>query len=222
MKKLTAVIALAALVMATTSVTEATAAPQRVTVIYAPHPDDETLRLTGYISFAAARGDKLILVAATDGGGTGLVRSWGWSAESMMAHRSIEQEMAWKRLTNGKGQVIRLNLTDGNVPAQAAAITAKANELEKMYAGNIEHYVAARDNDAHADHRAVVQAVRDSNATIVRVSQEPGIRSGTKYIPSDKSDAIFAYNSYRTIGWPSVPTLFRNLQYQNYESYITH
>lgn len=194
----------------------------RVTVIYSPHPDDETLRLSGYISYAAARGDKLILVAATDGGGTSLCQKWGWTSSNMMGHRKLEQSTAFSALTNGTGQIIRLGISDGNVRASMATITAKASELEALYAANgIEHYVAAKDNDVHDDHKAVVEAVRASDANIVRVSQEPGVKTGMRYAPADLADAKYAHGTYRLIGWVSVPTLFDALAAQNYESYIT-
>jgi LmbE family N-acetylglucosaminyl deacetylase len=223
MKLFTAILAAAALVLApAVTAAPAQAATQRVTVIYAPHPDDETLRLSGYISYAASRGDKLILVAASDGGGTGLVHAWGWSPQGMEEHRRIEQENAWGALTNGKGTIIRLGLPDGNIPAYKAAITKQAQALEAQYgSANVEHYVAARDDDVHPDHRAVVQAVRDAHVRIVRVSHEPGYHGGTKYLPPNTGAAVYAYNSYRTIGWVSVPGLFNNLRNQGYASYIT-
>jgi LmbE family N-acetylglucosaminyl deacetylase len=195
---------------------------QRVTVIYSPHPDDETLRLSGYASFAAARGDKLVLVAITDGGGTSLTTQWGWYSSAMMAHRRIEQSSSWTYLTNDLGEIIRLGIPDGYVSSNMATITAKVNELEALYSANsVEHYVAAHDDDAHPDHQAVVQAVRASNARVVRVSQEPGNHVGMKYLPASTGDAKDAYNAYRTIGWVSVPTLFDNLVAQGYASYIT-
>lgn len=200
---------------------QAVTAPQRVTVIYSPHPDDETLRLSGYISFAAARGDKLILVAVTDGGGTSLVRAWGWTPEAMMGHRRLEQNIAWSALTKGRGEIIRLGLTDSGVATKSAVITAKANELQALYGPTVEHYVAARDNDVLEDHRSVVKAVRASTAKIVRVSQEPGIHSGMRYSPPNVASAVSAHGAYRLVGWVSVPGLFRNLSAQRYESYVT-
>lgn len=34
-----------------------------------PHPDDETLRATAYVAMAVSRGDTVVLLAVTDGGG---------------------------------------------------------------------------------------------------------------------------------------------------------
>lgn len=196
------------------------------TIVYSPHPDDETLRLSAYVAFAAARGDRLVLVAVTDGGASNVATSWGWTPQMLQDHRKIEQAHAWDALTGTYGTIIRLGITDGSVPASTAKITAKARVLEALYAvlGPVEHYVAAKDNDAHADHRAVVAAVKAAGVPIVRVSSEPGTGGGTAYVPktpADISAVTKAHNAYRPIGWASVPTLFQNLKDQKFASYIS-
>lgn len=194
----------------------------RTTVVYAPHPDDEVLRLSSYISFAASRGDRLILVSVTDGGATGLVKEWGWASQMMMDHRSLEQLHAWDILTRGTGTIVNLGILDGTIPANKSIITATANSLETRYkTESIEHYVAARNDDIHPDHRAVAEAVKASSATVVRCSQEPGILVGSKYTPVRISDAIAAKNAYRAVGWESVNGLFETLESQGFASYIT-
>lgn len=198
----------------------AQAAGQRTTIIYTPHPDDETLRLSGYASYAQARGDRLILVAVTDGGSTYLTQDWGWTPQMMMDHRIVEQTHAWSAVTKGLGQIIRLRITDGDVPNHTAQITAMAQQLDAQYGPNVEHYVAADDSDYHPDHRATVAGVRAAGVLVIRTALDRGNHNGMVYYPSSVDDATLAYNAYHTIGWQSVPDSFKNLHDEGFSSYV--
>lgn len=196
----------------------------QTTIVYSPHPDDETLRLSSYISFAEQRGDNLILVSVSGGGSSSIRDTFCWTSGMLIDHRVIEQKHAWSALTKGRGQIIHLNIPDGEVLASVKTITSLANDLEMKYsaAGPVEHYVAAKDDDVHSDHRAVVQGVRSSSAKIVRVSFEPGKVGGSVYKNTyNPSGTLAAYNAYRSIGHLSVPTLFQHLKNSGFSSYIT-
>lgn len=188
----------------------------RTTIVYSPHPDDETLRLSGYVTFCAARGDRLILVAVTDGGSTGLIKEWGWTSPMMMAHRKLEQENAWTAASNGTGQIIRLGISDGSVSANVSVITAKAVELDKQYGPDVEHYAACTDSDYHPDHKAVITGLRAAPVRVIRSSASPEDASsgGNTYLPPaglGESNARLARDAYKAIGWRSVPDLFTTL-----------
>ena len=152
------------------------AANGRTTVVYSPHPDDETLRLSAYISFAADRGDRMILVAITDGGASGVRAALGFAVPQLEAVRRAEQAASWSYLTRGKGEIIRLGLPDGGVTG--APITAVARSLEGP---GVEHYVAANAADYHRDHQATVAAVKNAGLAVVRAARPVGHTDGTLY-----------------------------------------
>jgi LmbE family N-acetylglucosaminyl deacetylase len=213
------VLAVFMLVMGLT-VGKAHAAGPRTTIVYSPHQDDETLRLSGYVSTAVARGDRLILVAVTDGEDTYLTNAWGWSAQMMKDSRILEQEHAWAALTQGRGTIIRLHLPDGGVAAQQQVITDKAVELNNQYGYDTENYVAADASDYHPDHRATVAGVRAANLRIVRTALDRGNHNGMPYPSVSPADTTLAANAYRAIGWISVPDSFANLLAENGTSYV--
>lgn len=197
----------------------------RYTIVYAPHQDDETLRLTGYIrSIKALRPqEKYILVAVTDGEASGTRGSMGLSVSQFKAIRRAEQAAAWSYLTDD-GEVIRLGLPDGGVSGHKEKIAAVARELEARYGrGNVEHYAACRTDDYHADHRAVAEALRDAGLRVVRYSRQPGESGGTAYRPTAGYlwGAERAAEAYREAGQRSVPEYFRALRDSGYASHIT-
>lgn len=222
LRRLLTALAVLALVPLVAVPASASGGTQRVTVVYSPHPDDETLRLTGYVGTAVARGDHVILVAVTDGEATGLTRLWGFRHSQMADMRKAEQEHAWLWITKGRGTVVRLGIPDGEVTGHKAQITEVARELETVYKDrNVEHYVAAHATDASPDHRSTVAAVRDARPRVVRYSHEPGgTRAGARYLPPVAQDAKMAGNSYRLIGQVSVRRLFAAAADQGYASYI--
>jgi LmbE family N-acetylglucosaminyl deacetylase len=198
------------------------AATPITTVIVTPHPDDEVLRLTGYVRHAAHRGDRLILVAVTDGGATGIRTKLGLSVDQLKAVRRAEQAAAWSYLTD-HGDIIRLGLEDGDVPAHKDLITSRLKELAGQYPG-AQFYVAARLDDFHADHRAVAEAVRDTGARVVRYSRAAtDTGNGTVYRPPAGYEwgAARADAAYTEVGHASVAPSFDALRNGGYASRIT-
>ena len=199
--------------------------PSRVTVVWSPHPDDETLRLTSYTLAARDHGDLLILVAVTDGGGSSVKDLLGISAEQMMNMRISEQTEAWNALTYGRGQIIRLGLPDGHVTTAGVKMGFdKVEAIAKSYHVPIEHYVAATDKDAHPDHRAVANAVKLKGAesrNVVRFSLDPSLPGGgTLYVSKFQITAEAAHQAYDQIGMISVAPLFKALHYHHHYSRI--
>lgn len=199
----------------------------RTTVVYSPHPDDETLRLTAYALFAAnQRGDNMILVAVTDGGATGVRHRLGLTERQTEIARAAEQSAAWAYLTGGRGEVVRLGIKDGqvNTASNRRRISDTARQFEQSIgSANVEHYVAAHPTDGHSDHLAVVRAVSESGARVVRYARAADQVGGTKYdvAASDRWSAGRATEVYKEIGQTSVPTEFDALRARNYGSYIT-
>lgn len=193
------------------------AANGRTTVVYSPHPDDDVLRLAAYINFAADRGDRMILVAITDGGASGVRTKLGFTVQQLEAVRRAEQTAAWSYLTRGKGEIIRLNLPDGGVTS--APITAIARSLE---GSGVEHYVAANAADYHLDHKTTVSAVKNAHLAVVRAARPVGYTGGTLYtVPSNRMwDVSRASAAYREIGWTSVSSSFSALAASGYVSRV--
>ena len=188
------------------------------TIVVSPHPDDETLRLSGYISAAAARGDTMKLIAVTDGGASG-AKPPSWTVEQLKTVRRGEQNAAWSALTNGTGTVIRLGQNDGSV--SAASTKTAINSAISSSSGRVEVYAAAYFDDAHPDHRAVASAVNSCSATVRRYSlAADDDRSGTTYSPASMSDAQTAYEAYRPFGWTSVRSSFAALKERGFKSRV--
>ena len=195
----------------------AEAATGRTTVVYSPHPDDDVLRLSAYINFAADRGDRMILVAVTDGGASGVRTKLGFTVPQFEAVRRAEQAAAWSYLTRGKGEIIRLSLPDGGVTG--APITAIARSLEGP---GVEHYVAANAADYHRDHQATVSAVKNAGLATARAARPVGATDGSLYtVPSSRLwDVARASAAYREVGWVSVSSSFADLAATNYSSRV--
>lgn len=197
----------------------------RVTVVWSPHPDDETLRLSSYTTYAQRRGDILILVAVTDGGASDVKDRFGISAETMMSMRRAEQDEAWSVLTNGTGRTLRLSLPDGAVTLSSVESSFdKVESVARLFNRPIEHYVAATDKDVHPDHKAVALGVlKKASLTrdVVRFSMDPSL-TGTAmtYLGSDQNVLEAAHQAYDQIGMYSVPALFEALHNNKHFSRI--
>lgn len=217
------VLSLALMAVAGSAPPRATAAAPRTTVVVTPHPDDETLRLTGYIRVAAERGDRLILVAVTDGGASRVREQLGLTVGQLKAVRRAEQVASWSYLTDD-GEVIRLDIDDGAVAGRKAAVTARIKDLAVQYGATAEFYVAARLDDAHPDHRATAEAVRDAGARVVRYARDPADPgAGAVYRPTSGYlwGAQRADQAYGEVGHVSAGASFSALREKGYASVVT-
>jgi len=199
--------------------------PSNVTlIVVAPHPDDETLYLSGYISYAKAMGMKCTLIAVTDGGASG-AKPAGWSKAYLEQVRRSEQKAAWSALTKGTGTITHLGLEDG---AGSALTTPTKNAINAAISAaggpsKCEVYTVEPLNDstASADHKAVSAAVAACTAKVKRYSLDPrDAGTGTTYMPASTEDAQEAYNAYRVFGWTSVRSAFDALKASGYRSRI--
>lgn len=185
-------------------------------VVVAPHPDDEVLRLTGYVLQARDRGDDLVLVAVTDGEASG-ARPPSWSREHLVSVRTREQDTAWSLLTRGAGSVVRLGLPDGGL-----AENAVRDALRPVLDAHPGAVVAAASDvdDEHPDHRVVARAVRGLAGAASRTARPPGHPGGKRWDCPDTRAAEAADDSYSPFGHRSVPGLFDDLRAARYASAV--
>lgn len=191
------------------------------TIIWATHPDDEILYTGGYIDYCRRRADKLILVAVTDGGGSG-AKPADWTVDDLMRVRRAEQERSWYYLSGGSRYVHRMGLPDGGV--QKERVTALAESLDKIWLDeNPEHYVTGYSGSAHPDHVATALGVLEANVRIVRGTYPPSeitYTSPTVYTPADPIQCDRAWNSYRAFGHTSVKSEFDKLKANQYTTKV--
>ena len=129
------------------------------------HPDDETLLTGGTLAAAAARGDRVVVVTATDGG-EGLTR--GSAGRVLAAHRARELEAAASAL--GVHEVVHLGHTDsGSVgtPAPGSFATLDPDRVADEVVAVIDRVGAdvligydAHGGYGHPDHRQVHRVAR--------------------------------------------------------------
>lgn len=185
----------------------------RTTILWAPHPDDEVLYTGAYVAMCATRGDRLVLVAVTDGGGSAAKPS-GWSVEDLKRVRTAEQRAAWEHLTRTAAvDIRRLGQPDGAVETGVVQVYAQA--LEKVYAPSAEHYVCGHAASSHPDHRAVVAGVKAAGARVLRFTRSPReTAGGTTYRPTgtNLTAVQLAVDAYRAFGQTSVPVEFQALR----------
>lgn len=181
------------------------AAGARTTIVVSPHPDDEVLRAAGYMGWAAGdRGDKVIVLAVTDGGGTGMGKRDGLTTKEVTNRRSAEQAGAVHRLTYGTGDIYRAGLTDGQI--SSSAVARHINILLGQNPG-AEVYCAAHSTDDTRDHRETAKGCRDSGASVVRYIKDPRWQTGCtdKIYPYEYRAVEDAYSNY---WWSLGPTSY--------------
>lgn len=136
--------------------------PKNPMLIVAPHPDDETLGAGGLIKTQRSLGIEVVVAAVTDGenayeGVTGLGEI-----------RRREQAEALQRLGVSENQIVRLELTDSGVTAQAQNLMRR---LLPLVSSNT-HVVAPWAGDFHPDHeacgRAAEQVARQAGAKLTQ------------------------------------------------------
>ncbi|MGB5951022.1 MAG: PIG-L family deacetylase, partial [Ornithinimicrobium sp.] len=196
------------------------ASREPITYVVSPHPDDETLRLAGYVTRLRERSSqRLVLVAISDGGASARARRMGWSPDYEREFRRAEQAAAWSALTGGTGQILRVGLTDGAVTAEDVR-----DALAPLKTKGSHFYVAAHEEDYHPDHRAVAAGVRLLNPPHMRFSLSPLMKGkGKVYTPSEQSAGAvtIAVAAYRDFGQLSVSKEFSALAKAGHRSRVT-
>ncbi|WP_374929307.1 PIG-L family deacetylase [Kytococcus sedentarius] len=197
-------------------VTLGACAPRGTIVVVSPHPDDETLRLAGYVLHARDRGDRLVLVAVTRGAASG-ARPASWSTDRLTRVRTAEQEAAWLALTGGLGEVRHLDLPDGELTDDAVRLALRP-VLEPL--GDAVVASASHHEDEHADHRVVARVVGDLAGRRARWGLPPGAEGGARWDCPDPEAARRADEAYSPFGHSSVRRLFEDLRAADYASAV--
>jgi len=150
--------------------------PRHVDLVFTPHPDDETLSLGVWIANAAARGDRVIVVALSDGRSTGALPK----VEARLGRPVSRDEIAAARLRELRAAATALGVAPADVyparldaegspggsrvtePEAAAVIQAFAERFPDATSATMS-WVA----EMHPDHlsagRALWRAVRDGS-----------------------------------------------------------
>jgi LmbE family N-acetylglucosaminyl deacetylase len=121
-------------------------------VVVVPHPDDEALATGGLIAHHSAAGDRIAVVAVTDGEGAFGERG----GADLAAVRRREQERSLAELGVSTADVVRLELPD-------AAVGRHVPDLACTLAEFVDHrdvLVAPSPWDWHPDHEACGRAAR--------------------------------------------------------------
>lgn len=190
----------------------------RTTVIYAPHPDDEFLYLGAYLQIASRRGDRMILVAATDGDASS-ARPHGWTREELATARALEQTAAWRTLT-GSVTIERMGCRDSADPHLASKITEVARRYEREFGPDSEHYAASNNGQGQGpDHDAVALGLRAANVRVARFANRYTSSYGTRYLPLEPNQMLAVAQSY-LFAPRSVPGFFSGLRAAGYPSHI--
>jgi LmbE family N-acetylglucosaminyl deacetylase len=130
-------------------------------IIFAPHPDDETLGCGGTIAKKLAEGYEVIIVVMTDGRFL-LLKSFGIdddpSPEQVKDIRRGEVLRATKILGVPEKNVIFLDFVDGTLKENEEAAEEKVTEILEKYMPSEVYFPFER--DAHPDHQAANRIVR--------------------------------------------------------------
>jgi LmbE family N-acetylglucosaminyl deacetylase len=138
-------------------------------VVFAAHPDDETLGVGGTLATLAAAGVRLRIVVATDGEGSH-ARSRAITPAQLARRRRQEDADSLGRLGVDEHDVIRLGLPDSHLADYEGELTKIA---ERAFTG-FNLCLAPWTGDVHPDHEAVGRAVaRAGHAAGVPVCHYP-------------------------------------------------
>lgn len=125
-------------------------------IVLAAHPDDETLGAGGLMATAAARGIRVVVVVATDGGGSH-PESSTWSPRALARERRIELARALDHLAPGSALSF-LGLPDGHLLERRTRLTSlvrSAITTETTGDPLRTLVVAPWSGDGHRDHRVL-------------------------------------------------------------------
>ena len=132
-------------------------------IVFAPHPDDETLGCGGTIAKKLAEGYEVIIVVLTDGRFLLLKSFWiddDPSPEQVKEIRRGEVLRATKILGVPEENVIFLDFVDGTLGENEEAAEGKVTEILEKYMPSEVYFPFER--DAHPDHQAANRIVRSA------------------------------------------------------------
>jgi LmbE family N-acetylglucosaminyl deacetylase len=206
--------------------------------VFSPHPDDETLSLGVWTANAAARGDRVIVVALTDGRTTGAVKP----IEQRLGHPLTQGDIAVARIAEMRAAVADLgvaapdlylaHLDDVSTPGRSRVTESEAAAVIRAFAGRFPgatfatmSWVAERQLDHLSAGRALWSAMRDGTVHdgVFAVSRLwwslpcPAVTQVTPTSPEVRRRLLAAAGAYDlwnpaetryAVGWTSVHPQF--------------
>lgn len=170
-----------------------------VTLVVAPHADDETIGAYGLIRRLRAAGMRVLVLVVSDGAASHPA-SKAWPRARLTAERRRETLRAMRQLKVMAGDVRFLGLPDGQVGqdrTHGQAIGRAARRTAKLAL-----IVAPAAGDAHPDHRAVAAAMgRTILPGVRRLSYlvwGQGRRGQPLFLGADHANKRAAILRYRT------------------------
>ena len=139
------------------------------TVVFAPHPDDESLACGGMIALLRSMQIRVKVIFVSDGS-LSHPSSKKYPAKQLVKLRHDEALAALHFLEVGEEEVSFLNMKDGSVPGKGMegfghAVNVVAAKLQRINPGTI---ILPWRRDTHKDHRACWQLVNDASSRLVQ------------------------------------------------------
>jgi LmbE family N-acetylglucosaminyl deacetylase len=139
-----------------------------ISLVLAPHPDDETLGCGGFVIEACKRGRPPFIVAVTDGAGSH-PGSTSCPPERLKVIRAAELQSAAQILGVPEEQVHYLGLTDTRAPRQGPDFDHAVQAVEAtIHNHSVANLLASWTYDPHCDHQATA-CLASAVARITRV-----------------------------------------------------
>ncbi len=208
-------------------------------LIFAPHPDDETLGCGELIVQLRAKGRRVVVIVAANGGGCQLARFR--DRDEVVMLRRQESTVACQMLGVAEHDLDFLGFDDGE-------LLGRSTELADRLAGIIDtvgpaSVVCPYRGDEHPDHRGLANAVQElvssgrlsapvfeypvwlSTRQAMRIASSPRSRAMLRSIPLEpgaerKRAAIAQYHSQMPV-WQGVP-IGGALSKEFIELFVTH
>jgi LmbE family N-acetylglucosaminyl deacetylase len=123
-------------------------------LVISPHPDDEALGAGGLIASARRAGRRVVVVMLTDGGGSH-PNSRRYPRDRLIALRKAEAARSARELGLSRGDLVHLDLPDGNAPSEGPLFERTVDALAALASdvGAASVFVSW-EHDPHRDHQA--------------------------------------------------------------------
>jgi len=175
-------------------------------VAIAPHPDDESIGCGGLLALLSARGVRVRVVVATDGGASH-PNSRLWRRRRLARVRRSETVDALAHLGISGRRATFLDLLDGDLPQPGSAAWNAARDglCAKLSAERPELVLLPWRRDPHADHRAVAALALES---LDALSPRPRVLEYPVWLDENGSAADYPDPAhFRCIEVPIAPVL---------------
>ena len=127
-------------------------------LVFAPHPDDETLACGGCVARAAATGGDVHVIVVTDGRHA----RWDVAPDTTALIRARELSRAGAQLGLAPDQVQSLGREDQSLDAHVGELRDQIGQLLRAHRPTV--VLSPWAHDTHDDHAALGRAVRDAGA----------------------------------------------------------